>query len=472
MQKIENRSTPAAPAIAVTVCASDEFADACCQLRGTLRSNDMPATVIHTGGFASVLQQPDLLIQVVSPADVGCALAQLSTLRATCPGCAVVVAAVDLNGSQLDSLLCAGACDFLRTPVAADEFRVRVQRALGLGAGEVPPGPRPMHPALRDLIGDSPLFAQQVARVPVLARYDASVLILGETGTGKEVCAQAIHYLSARSGGPWVAVNCGAIPTELVEAELFGHVKGAYTHAHNSRAGLVREAEGGTLFLDEIDALPYGAQAKLLRFLQEKEYRPVGANQVMHSDVRVIAATNRNPSQLATRGVFRQDLLFRLNVLTLHLPLLRDRQSDIPSLALYFLRGASQQWQKTAPGLSPAALKKLMAYDWPGNVRELKNVMERAVLMSTSGTLTPQDIDLDGSSACSDLPLADESFRAAKARVVENFERAYIENLLATNAGNVTHAARAAKKNRRAFFELMRKYKIASDAYRGDVFGE
>ena len=472
MQKIENRSTPAAPAIAVMVCASDEFADACCQLRGTLRNDDMPTTVIHTGSFACALQKPDLLIQVVSPADVASAQQQLAALRASCPGCAVLVAAVDLNGLQLDSLLCAGACDFLRTPIAADELRVRVQRALGLGGAEAPSSPRPIHPALRDLIGDSPLFAQQVARVPVLARYDASVLILGETGTGKEVCAQAIHYLSARSGGPWVAVNCGAIPTELVEAELFGHVKGAYTNAHASRAGLVREAEGGTLFLDEIDSLPYGAQAKLLRFLQDKEYRPVGANQVMRADVRVIAATNRNPTQLAARGVFRQDLLFRLNVLTLHLPLLRDRQSDIPSLALYFLRGAAQQWQKAAPGLSPAALKKLMGYDWPGNVRELKNVMERAVLMSSSGSLTPQDIDLDGSSASAELPLADESFRAAKARVVENFERAYIENLLATNAGNVTHAARAAKKNRRAFFELMRKYKIASDAYREDVLGE
>jgi len=305
----------------------------------------------------------------------------------------------------------------------------------------------------------------------LLARYDASVLILGETGTGKEVCAQAIHYLSARAGRPWVAVNCGAIPTELVEAELFGHVKGAYTHAHSTRAGLVREAEGGTLFLDEIDSLPYGAQAKLLRFLQDKEYRAVGANQVVRADVRVIAATNRNPVQLAARGTFRQDLLFRLNVLTLHLPLLRDRQSDIPTLALYFMRGAARQWQKAMPSLSPAALKKLVAYGWPGNVRELKNVMERAVLMSSASLLAAHDIDLDGSSALPDPPHDDESFRAAKARMVETFERSYIEQLLASNAGNVTHAARAAKKNRRAFFELMRKYKIDSDAYRESALG-
>ena len=460
----------------VMVCANDAASDLCKALRGALQASDADALHVEVGGFASTPGEPDLLVQVVRPADMSAALSQMASVRAATPACAVIVAAVDLHAAQLDSLLAAGACDFLCTPVVDEEFCVRVHRALGLCGGDAIAHPRPAHPALRDIIGTSAAFVQQVARVPLLAKYDASVLILGETGTGKEVCAQAIHYLSARAGRPWVAVNCGAIPTELVEAELFGHVKGAYTHAHNSRAGLVREAEGGTLFLDEIDSLPYGAQAKLLRFLQDKEYRPVGSNQVMHADVRVIAATNRNPLQLAARGAFRQDLLFRLNVLTLHLPLLRERQTDIPSLALYFLRAAARRWQKPAQSLAPSALKKLMAHDWPGNVRELKNVMERAVLMSASGPLTAHDIDLDGSCPRSDRPASDESFRAAKARVVESFERAYIEQLLASNAGNVTHAARAAKKNRRAFFELMRKYKIESDAYRENdqesAFGE
>ena len=460
-----------APSVRVVVRASPAQAALCDELLAVLRLPGFPEMKVDTGTSASPPHDADLLVQIVSSKDHSSALQHLAALRAVAPACAVLVAAVDLCVPQLDSLLGAGACDFLRAPFAVDELQLRVQRALGLSHADATPEPRLAHPALRDLIGDSPLFAQQVARVPVLARYDASVLILGETGTGKEVCAQAIHYLSDRSGGPWVAVNCGAIPTELVEAELFGHVKGAYTHAHSSRPGLVREAEGGTLFLDEIDSLPYGAQAKLLRFLQEKEYRPVGSNGVMHADVRVIAATNRNPSQLTARGVLRQDLLFRLNVLTLHLPLLRDRASDIPQLALYFLRAAARQWQKPAPALSPAALKKLLGYDWPGNVRELKNVMERAVLMSGAGTLSAQDIDLDGSSTLTDITVGDESFRAAKARVVENFERAYIEHLLASNAGNVTHAARAAKKNRRAFFELMRKYKIESDAYRKELDG-
>jgi two-component system, NtrC family, response regulator GlrR len=460
---------PSAATLEVEVCTSTALGGLGSTLAEVLAAGRLAAVTTKLGSLAGQPSGSDLLIQVVSEDDVPTAVVQLARLRAASPGCAVLVAAVDLGAMQLDSLLAAGACDFLRTPIAAHELEVRVRRALGLAAATPAPTPRPIHPALRDLIGDSPAFTQQIARVPLLARYDASVLILGDTGTGKEVCAQAIHYLSPRAGGPWVAVNCGAIPSELVEAELFGHVKGAYTSANSSRAGLVREAEGGTLFLDEIDSLPYGAQAKLLRFLQDKEYRPVGSNQVMHADVRVIAATNRNPAQLTARGAFRQDLLFRLNVLTLHLPLLRERQSDIPSLALYFLRAAARQWQKPAPALSVAALKKLAGHEWPGNVRELKNVMERAVLMSDAGQLGAQDIDFDGGFAAEVLPDNDESFRAAKARMVENFERAYIENLLATNAGNVTHAARAAKKNRRAFFELMRKYKIESQPYREPV---
>jgi two-component system response regulator GlrR len=468
-----NEPRVAAPAQChrLMVCAGPMEATLAHELASMLVDGQGDALKVVTGGFVSPPCPPDVLMQVVGAADMPAALRQLAELRPAAPGCAVLVEALDLSEAQLGELLAAGASDFLRAPVERGELRVRVQRALGIVAAGSPPAPQRVHPALHGLVGGSPLFAQQVARVPVLARYDASVLILGDTGTGKELCAQAIHYLSARAGGPWVAVNCGAIPAELIEAELFGHVKGAYTHAHAARPGLVREAEGGTLLLDEIDSLPYGAQAKLLRFLQEKEYRPVGSNTVMRADVRVIAATNLHPSQLASRAVFRQDLLFRLNVLTLHLPRLRDRRSDIPQLAMYFLRAAARQWQKPAPALAPVALKKLLDYDWPGNVRELKNVMERALLMSGPGPLTAQDIDLDGGCAPPSLPAGDESFRAAKARVVENFERAYIEHLLACNGGNVTHAARAAKKNRRAFFELMRKYRIDSDSFRFGAAG-
>jgi two-component system response regulator GlrR len=457
-------------ALTVSICASDAFGDYPHSLCGALPTSTETSLSVSTGSLTTDPSCCDLLIQVVSEACLPAAIEQLRRQRADHPACAVLVVAVDLQPSHTQDLLAAGACDFLRSPVADGELAIRVRRALGLpqeGIHEPPvTGQPPAHPALRGIVGNSPAFTRVVARVPVLARYDASVLILGDTGTGKEVIAQAIHYQSARAGGPWVAVNCAAIPTELLEAELFGHVKGAYTHAHSARTGLVREAEGGTLLLDEIDSLPYGAQAKLLRFLQEKEYRPVGSNQVARADVRVIAATNRDPADLVARGSFRQDLLFRLNVITLHLPPLRERQSDIPTLALYFLRTAARQWQKAAPGLTPAAVKKLLAHDWPGNVRELKNVMERAVLMSSAVQLDAQDIDLGVKQHMQDGTVVDESFRAAKARVVENFERSFIAQLLASNAGNVTHAAQAAKKNRRAFFELMRKYKIEPGVYR------
>jgi DNA-binding NtrC family response regulator len=301
----------------------------------------------------------------------------------------------------------------------------------------------------------------------VIARCDAGVLILGETGTGKEVMAQSIHYLSARSGKPWVAVNCGAFPTELVENELFGHVKGAYTTAHNARAGLVREAEGGTLFLDDVDCLPLPAQAKLLRFLQEHEYRAVGSNTTQHADVRVIAASNRNLAALASQGTFRSDLYFRLNVVNLKLPALRERREDIPALAAHFMGQFAKRYNRAINTITPLALAKLQAHDWPGNVRELQHVIERAVVLAPGPALTDQDLDLDlDLTAVGKQTACDESFCQAKARVVEQFERSYIEQILLTNEGNVTHAARAAKKNRRAFFALMRKHDISPDRFR------
>jgi len=192
--------------------------------------------------------------------------------------------------------------------------------------------------------------------------------------------AQAIHYASRRARGPWVAINCAAIPPELVEDELFGHVRGAYTHAVGSRHGLVREAEGGTLFLDEIDSMPLAAQAKLLRFLQDKQYRVVGASALHTADVRVVAASNRDLRLAAATHTFRQDLFFRLNVLGLTLPPLRERREDIAMLALHFLGQANREAGRHLLGLTPAALRALQAHDWPGNVRELKHALHRAVL--------------------------------------------------------------------------------------------
>lgn len=302
-------------------------------------------------------------------------------------------------------------------------------------------------------------------RLVNIARCDANVLILGETGTGKEVCAQAVHYMSARAANAWVAVNCGGIPGELIEDELFGHVRGAYTTAVGTRSGLVREAEGGTLFLDDIDCLPLGAQAKLLRFLQELEYRPVGSNAVIHANVRVVAASNRDLHALSHRGVFRQDLYFRLNVLRLTLPPLRERPEDIALLAGLFLREFAQRHKRPVNRFSAGAVERLLAHAWPGNVRELRHLIERAVLLAPGVELQSSDLEIDGEEQ-KPVTVDDESFKNAKRRIVRDFERGYIEQLLAASGGNIAEAARCAKKDRRAFFELMRKHRIDAERFR------
>jgi two-component system response regulator GlrR len=448
---------------AVAICASARHDELAKRLWRSLQG---------IGGLSQVRERADgadpapalaLWVRVVGADEVDAALRQLAALRDRQPGCSALLVVDGCDRCTLEALVAGGGADFVDAAAPPAEFVVRVERLLGRIAV---PATYAAAPELPELIGRSPAFAEQVARLPTIAHFEVSVLLLGETGTGKEVFAQAAHYLSPRAGQPWVAVNCGAIPGELIEDELFGHVRGAYTHAHVARPGLIREAEGGTLFLDEIDALPYNAQVKLLRFLQDKQYRPVGANAVCHADVRVFAASNRALASLAAQGSFRQDLYFRLNVVTLRLPPLRERREDIAPLARHFLQAAARQWQRPAATLSCAAHAKLLAHSWPGNVRELKNAMDRATMLKAGGVLGAEDIDLDDDRTPAAALAGQESFRAAKERLVENFERAYIEQLLAESGGNVTHAARAAQKNRRAFFELMRKYRIEPERYR------
>jgi two-component system, NtrC family, response regulator GlrR len=413
-----------------------------------------------------IVKPPDAVLFATSPTALSQLLAHTTQLRRERPDCAILVAGSGFGAEHIAALFGAGVHDFVGAPLCGDELWARLQRALGLLATDAAPAVlSAMNPHMRDFIGHSPAFLKQIAKLPTIAGCDAGVLILGETGTGKEVCAQAIHYSSARASKPWIAVNCGAIPLELIESELFGHVRGAYTTAHTSREGLVAEAEGGTLFLDDIDTLPMSAQAKLLRFLQEHEYRAVGANAVRRADVRVIAASNRNLAAVMARGEFRRDLYFRLNVLTLTLPPLRERQEDIPELAQHMVGRFSKKQQRQPPALSPQAVKKLLAHDWPGNVRELQHVIERSLLLSKGPILAAADIDIAGGGGGT-TDHSGESFQTAKDRVVEQFERNYIEQLLVIFEGNVTHAAQEAKKNRRAFFELIRKHGIEPQRFR------
>jgi DNA-binding NtrC family response regulator len=259
-----------------------------------------------------------------------------------------------------------------------------------------------------------------------------------------------------------VPVNCGAIPSELIESDLFGHTKGAYTTAHFSREGMIAAAEGGTLFLDEIDSLPLSLQSKLLRFLQDKEFRPIGSNALRRANVRIITASNADLPSLVGAGRFRQDLFFRINVLSLRLPPLRERKEDIPALAMYFVRRYAAEFKKSTQGLTAAAQRCLHNHLWPGNVRELSHTIERGMLLCHGPLLTPADFDLGYDDSVED----DASFQTAKARVIKQFERGYVEQVLAACDGNISRAAKAAKKNRRAFWELIRKYGIEPGRFR------
>lgn len=418
--------------------------------------------VVWHDGVLPALPEAHLALLVMPAAAVS---AGERLVEAVCGRCSTVVICGE---HEIESLARSGGervVDFVVHPASLPEVILRVRRALGAcvrQASVARPAPVTRW-AARGIIGSNRAYLAELGKLEKIAACDATVLIRGETGTGKEVFAQAIHYASARAGNALVAINCGAIPAELVEDELFGHVKGAYTTALGARDGLVREAEGGTLFLDDIDCLPLPAQAKLLRFLQEREYRPVGSNTVHRANVRVIAASNRDLQAWCGAGRFREDLFFRINVLSLRIPSLRDRRDDIAALAQHFIAHVGKGKAQPVTELSPAALQKLVMYDWPGNVRELKSVIERSVLLARGRRLEAHEIEL--SEHC--VPSAAvESFHAMKAQVIENFERSYIERLLISTRGNVSAAANLAQKNRRAFFELIRKHGIAADSYR------
>ena len=308
------------------------------------------------------------------------------------------------------------------------------------------------------IVGDSASFLQVLNQALRVAPVDATVLLCGETGTGKELVARAVHYCSPRQAQPFVPVNCGALPEHLVENELFGHTKGAYTDASAAERGLVAEAEGGTLFLDEVDTLSASAQVKLLRFLHDRAYRPVGSAKSITANVRVLAATNAELWQLVQTKRFREDLYYRLHVIALRLPPLRERPDDIPRLARHFLQHYSTHYSSGPRHFSAATLHKLLAYSWPGNVRELETVIQRAVLLTSSPVLQADDIALP-------LPYPsatakDASFCTAKAQAVAQFERTYLVNLLTAHAGNISRAARHAGKERRAFTRLLQKYDL------------
>jgi two-component system response regulator GlrR len=297
---------------------------------------------------------------------------------------------------------------------------------------------------------------QQVAQV---ADSDATILLTGETGTGKEVLARVIHTNSRRSKGPFVAINCAAIPETLFESELFGHIRGAFTSAMAAKKGFFQSATGGTLFLDEIGEMPLSMQVKLLRAVQEREIREVGADYTMKVDVRIIAATNKDLGDAVKAGTFRHDLYYRISVVPLAIPPLRERKDDIPLLAQHFLKQSAKLSKKEVRGFTPAAMQRLMVYPWPGNVRELENAVEKAVVMCRQDMVSPELLPAMGTS--SDVTL--KPLTEAK----EEFERSYLRSVLQLTGGNISRAAQFAGRYRADFYKMLKKYGLHPSMMKG-----
>jgi DNA-binding NtrC family response regulator len=403
--------------------------------------------------------QFDLVLLCLSEEGLGAAEATVEALQSTFKEIPIVLVVESAEPRQLCNLLRRGASDFLMPPFRSPEVIPRLLRLIEhAGKADSPIRSLKEKLGLKQFIGESDIWMQEIAKIPKVAQCDASVLITGETGTGKEMVARAIHYLSPRNKRAFVPVNCGAIPTDLMENELFGHEAGAFTGATGSISGLICDSDGGTLFLDEIDSLPLNSQVKLLRFLQDKEYRPLGSRKTFRADVRVIAASNVNFEETVGSGKFRSDLYYRLNVIPFCLPPLRKRKEDIPPLAFHLLGKHLPDGAVKGKSFSPAALEKLIYYDWPGNVRELENIIQRAAILSSQLLITSEDICLPASTPSA----AEMSFKILKAKAVAEFERSCIRQLLAASGGNIAKAAYAAKKNRRAFWQLMQKHHISS----------
>ncbi len=352
-----------------------------------------------------------------------------------------------------------GACDYITKPFPVDELRLRVEHVLE--RKRLQRENRWLreelfhHFGIENLVGQSPPFLQVLEKVRRVAPTDATVLLTGETGTGKDVIARAIHLLSRRASRPFISVNCAALPEQLLESELFGHAKGAFTGAVVSRKGLIEEAAGGTFFLDEIGSIPLSVQSKLLRVLENKTIRRLGENREVSVDVRIIAATNRDLQDALRRGEFREDLYYRLNVVTIHLPPLRARREDIPLLAHHFLRQFCQRDQKAILGFSEAAMTALMNYAFPGNVRELRHVIEQAVALSSGQWITPADLPVHVRIA----PIAQEERETAT--VLNQVERDLILQAIQRNDGHLERAARDLGMSRVTLWRKMKKYGLA-----------
>jgi len=310
-----------------------------------------------------------------------------------------------------------------------------------------------------NIVGKSEPISKLLEQVAQAAQVDSFVYISGESGTGKELVAKSLHLASSRKSGPFVAVNCAAIPETLLESELFGYEKGAFTGATQPRKGLLAQADGGTFFLDEISEMPLTMQAKLLRVLSELVFYPLGSNRMVKVNTRIVAASNKNLEEEVKQGRFREDLFYRIHVIHLKVPPLRERKDDIPLLAKHFLRKFAERTAKDIVGFSHGAFQKLLSYHWPGNVRELENCVESAVAMTDKAVIA-EDLVLQGKASDPGGPI---SFKDAKTE----FERQYLIHLMEITEGNVSQAAKLAGKYRADLYELLKKHDLDPEGFRG-----
>jgi two-component system response regulator GlrR len=380
-------------------------------------------------------------------------MALFESIHATNPALPVVI--LTAHGTIPDAIAAVkrGVFGYLTKPFDAKALLAEIERALNLAGGPAPTeGGVDDQAWRREIITRNPVMEDVLAKARLVADSDVSVLIYGESGTGKELLARAIHNASPRRERPFVAINCGAIPEQLLESELFGHVKGSFTGATRDHKGLFQTADHGTLLLDEIGDMPLALQVKLLRALQERHIRPVGSTQTFDIDVRVISATHRNIEAEMVAGKFREDLFYRLNVVALTLPPLAERREDIPVLANHFLTTLAEKYKKAINGFAPEALELLVGASWPGNVRQLYNVVEQSVALCTTPLIPSSWVQQAIQHQQSEFA----SFEDAR----KKFERDYLAQLLKITEGNVTQAARLAKRNRTEFYKLLQRHQL------------
>jgi two-component system response regulator GlrR len=432
-----------------------------------LRASGYRATTAVSGEQALSMiaaERPDLVITDLRMAGLD-GMALFHEIERSHTGLPVII--LTAHGTIPDAVAATrqGVFGYLTKPYDASELLIQVRRALSLhgGAGTSSPGAGSTSSKSdatwrSEIVTRSPAMEDLLLRAERIAQGDASVLIQGESGTGKELLARALHRASRRAECPFVAINCGAIPEALLESELFGHKKGAFTGATSDHPGLFVEANTGTLLLDEIGDMPIALQVKLLRVLEAREIRAVGSTKTIPIDVRVISASHRDLNMAKADGTFREDLYYRLNVLTLKLPALRERREDIPLLLSHFLKELSKRYEKNVNAFSHDALEMMCAATWPGNVRQLYNVAEQVVALATGEIVSTKVVEQAMQMELQRL----DSFEEARRR----FEYDYLTRLLKLTQGSVTQAAQLAKRNRTEFYKLLQRHSIEATHFK------